>query len=354
MRAAVPTSALHGISRPTAVGIAALVLSALAVALMQATFDGYLLTLACFVGLNVMLAVSLNLTNGYTGLFSLGHPGFMTVGGYIAALLTYPTNRKSFMVPDLPEVLQTTQWDLLPALLAGGIGATLTALVIGFPVLRLRGHYLAVATLGFIIIVRVLFNNADGYTRGALGLSGMPRLAGLWWVWVFMVLTVFVCWRVKFSSLGRAMQAVRENELAARCIGISPTLVRLQAFCLGAFFAGVAGGLFAHVVSTITPGSFSILLAFNLVVMVVIGGSGSLFGAIVAAAGLSILSEALKPLEASLEAYGLSQMLIALMLIVVLIFRRQGLFGTREPTFLTGGRENLEAAATTTLSKQAG
>jgi len=353
MRVALPASAQSGVSRPTVIGLATLASSALAVALMQAMLDAYLLTLACFVGLNVMLAVSLNLTNGYTGLFSLGHPGFMTVGGYISALLTYPTNRKGFMVPDLPAVLQATQSDLLPALLAGGLGATLTALVIGFPVLRLRGHYLAVATLGFIIIVRVLFNNADGYTRGALGLSGMPRLAGLWWVYLFMVLTVFVCWRIKFSSLGRAMQAVRENELAARCSGISPTRVRMQAFCLGAFFAGIAGGLWAHVVTTITPGMFSILLAFNLVVMVVIGGSGSLFGAIVAAAGLSILAETLKPLEADLEAYGLSQMLIALLLIVVLIFRRQGLFGTREPAFLSGGGRHLEAA-TTTRSNQHG
>ena len=324
-------------SRPAQAGLAALLAGALVVLAIDQLFSPYAATLAAFIGLNIMLATSLNLTNGLTGLFSLGHPGFMTVGGYIAALLTYPTSRKEFMVPDLPPVLQATQWDLLPALLAGGLGAALTAVLIGFPVLRLRGHYLAVATLGFIIIVRVLFNNADGYTRGALGLSGMPRLAGLWWVYAWTALTIFVCWRIKFSSLGRTMQAVRENELAAQCAGIAPTRLRLFAFALGAFFAGVAGGLWAHVVTTMAPGSFSVLLAFNLVVMVVIGGSGSLTGGIVAAAGLSILSEALRPLEEGLEAYGLSQMLIALMLIAVLIFRRQGLFGSREPAFLIGG-----------------
>lgn len=327
------------LARPSRVGLALLALGALAVAVMTWTLNDYLITLACFVGLNMMLAASLALTNGYTGLFSLGHPGFMAVGGYIAALLTYPVSRKAFMVPDLPPILAVQQWDLLPALLAGGLGAAATAVLVGFPVLRLRGHYLAVATLGFIIIVRVLLNNSDGYTRGALGLSGMPRLTGPWWVFAWTALTVFVCWRVKHSSLGRAMQAVRENELAAQCAGISPTRVRMIAFVLGAFFAGIAGGLWGHLVTAITPNSFSILLAFNLVVMVVVGGAGSLTGAVVAAIAISVLSEALRPLEEDLEAYGLSQMLIALMLILVLVFRQKGLFGSREPSFIVGDVE---------------
>ncbi len=328
--------ARRGPGRPARVGFALLVAGALVVAAMTQALNDYLLTLACFVGLHAMLAASLALTNGYTGLFSLGHPGFMAVGGYIAAILTYPVNRKGFMMPDLPELLAVQQWDLLPALLVGGLGAVITAVVVGFPVLRLRGHYLAVATLGFIIIVRVLLNNSDGYTRGALGLSGMPKLTDIWWVFAWTALTLFVCWRVKHSSLGRAMMAVRENELAARCAGISPARVRMIAFVLGAFFAGIAGGLWAHLVTAITPNSFSILLAFNLVVMVVIGGSGSLTGAALAAVAISVLSEALRPLEESLEAYGLSQMLIALMLILILVFRRQGLFGSREPSFITG------------------
>ncbi len=327
---------MRHLSRPTQVGLIVLVAGAVVVAAMTQVLDAYMLTLAGFVGLHVMLAVSLTLTNGFTGLFSLGHPGFMAVGGYIAAVLTYPLTRKAYMLPDLPEFLATQQWDLLPALIAGGIGAALTAVVVGFPVLRLRGHYLAVATLGFIIIVRVLFNNSDGYTRGALGLSGMPRLTDIWWVFGWTALTVLVAWRVKHSSLGRAMMAVRENELAAQCAGISPMRVRMIAFVLGAFFAGVAGGLWAHLVTAITPNSFSIMLAFNLVVMVVIGGSGSLTGAIVAAIGISVLSEALRPLEESLNAFGLSQVVIALMLILVLVFRQRGLFGSREPAFIFG------------------
>ncbi len=327
-----------GLTRPAQVGLVGLLGGLAAVWLMTQTVNDYLLTLTCFVGLNVMLAVSLTMTNGYTGLFSLGHPGFMTVGGYLAAVFTYPTRRKSYMMPELPDWIATAQWDLLPATLLGGVGAAVTALIIGFPVLRLRGHYLAVATLGFIIIVRVLINNMEGYTRGGLGLNGLPLITNLWWVFGWMALTIFVCWRIKHSSLGRAMQAIRENEMAAACMGIRPARTKLTAFVIGAFFAGVAGVLWTHLVTVITPGSFSIMLAFTLVVMVVIGGTGSLTGAVIAAVALSVLSEVIKPFEQGLNAYGLSQIVIALGLILVLILRPRGLFGSLEPSFLTGRR----------------
>jgi branched-chain amino acid transport system permease protein len=278
--------------------------------------------------------VSLQVTNGLTGLFSLGHPAFMTIGAYVAAILTYPTQRKGFMRPDLPAWLAGQQWDLLPALLAGAVAATLAAGIVGACVLRLKGHYLAVATLGLIIIVRVVINNQDGYTRGGLGLSGVARLTDLWWVYAWTVLAVYVAWRIKHASLGRAMLAIRENEMAARCMGIDVFRMRLLAFVIGAFFAGIAGGLMVHLVSVITPGSYGIPLAFNLVVMVVIGGTGSITGAIVAAVTISLLGEALKPIEETLELYGLSQVLIALGLIVVLRLRPQGLFGSSEPGLL--------------------
>jgi branched-chain amino acid transport system permease protein len=314
-------------------GGALAIVGAAAIALVQALLSDYLATLACIVLIYVMLAVSLQVTNGLTGLFSLGHPAFMTIGAYVAAILTYPTRRKGFMMPDLPAWLATQEWNLLPALLAGASVATLAALIVGASVLRLKGHYLAVATLGLIIIVRVVINNLDGYTRGGLGLSGVARLTDLWWVYAWTVLAIYVAWRIKHASLGRAMLAVRENEMAARCMGIDAFRIRLLAFVLGAFFAGIAGGLMVHLVSVITPGSYGIPLAFNLVVMVVIGGTGSIAGAIVAAVAISLLGEALKPLEELLELYGLSQVLIALGLIVVLRLRPQGLFGSAEPAF---------------------
>jgi branched-chain amino acid transport system permease protein len=322
-------------ARPAALaGGALLLLGAAAVALIQALLSDYLATLASIVLVYVLLSVSLQVTNGLTGLFSLGHPAFMTIGAYVAAILTYPAQRKGFMMPDLPAWLAGQQWDLLPALLAGAVAATLAAGIVGACVLRLKGHYLAVATLGLIIIVRVVINNQDGYTRGGLGLSGVARLTDLWWVYAWTVLAIYVAWRIKHASLGRAMLAIRENEMAARCMGIDVFRMRLLAFVLGAFFAGIAGGLMVHLVSVITPGSYGIPLAFNLVVMVVIGGTGSITGAIVAAVAISLLGEALKPIEETLELYGLSQVLIALGLIVVLRLRPQGLFGSSEPGLL--------------------
>jgi branched-chain amino acid transport system permease protein len=312
-------------------GGALIVVGAVAVALVQALLSDYLVTLVSIVLIYVMLTVSLQITNGLTGLFSLGHPAFMTIGAYVAAILTYPAQRKGFMMPDLPSPLAVQQWDLLPAMLIGALAATLSAVIVGFSVLRLKGHYLAVATLGLIVIVRVVINNLDGYTRGGLGLSGVARLTDLWWVYAWTMLAVYVAWRIKHASLGRAMLAIRENETAARCMGIDVFCTRLLAFVLGAFFAGIAGALMVHLVSVITPGSYGIPLAFNLVVMVVVGGAGSITGGIVAAVAISLIGEALKPLEEALELYGLSQVLIALGLIVILRLRPQGLFGSAEP-----------------------
>lgn len=293
--------------------------------------NDYLILLVAIILINVMLAVSLSLTNGLTGLFSLGHPAFMTIGGYVAAILTYSAMRKPSMMPDLPQFIATSELSLLPATLIGGTISALFAIIVGYPILRLRGHYLAVATLGIIIIVKTLINNMDGYTRGGLGLNGLPMLSNLWWVFGWAVLTIVVCWRIKHSSFGRSLMAIRENEMAAECMGIAAATQKLTVFVIGAFFAGVAGGLMAHLITVITPGSYSIILAFNLVLIIVVGGTGSLSGAIVAAILVGLVSESLRPLEESLELYGLSQVLVAFALILILIFRPRGLFGSAEP-----------------------
>ncbi|WP_309083919.1 branched-chain amino acid ABC transporter permease [Chelativorans sp.] len=312
---------------------AALVAAAAAAAvwLAQASLSDYVVTLLAVLFLNAALAVSLNFTNGFTGLFSLGHPAFMTIGAYVAAILTFPERRKGTMLPGLPEFLATTELSLLPAILIAGAVAAVVALIVGFPVLRLRGHYLAVATLGLIVIIQSLATNWDTITRGGSGLSGIPRLTGIWWAFGFMLVVIAAAWRIKFSSLGRAMMATRENELAAECVGIDTVRVRMLAFVLGAFFAAVAGALLVHLISVVTPRTYSVLLAFNLVVMVVIGGSGSIIGAVIAASAITVLSEALRPVEESVGLYGMSQVIVALALILVLYLRPQGLFGSGEP-----------------------
>jgi branched-chain amino acid transport system permease protein len=318
-------------------GLALLAMAVVGVALGEGNLTGYQRTVVGFAGIYVMLAVSLTFANGLTGLFSLGHPAFMMVGGYTAAVLTFPANRKAFMLPALPEWLAGLEVHFLPATLAGGLAAVLLALLAGFPVLRLRGHYLAVATLGLIVIVRVLINNADGVTRGALGLNGIPRHTTLWWVLGWMSLAILVTWRLKHSSIGRSLMALRENEMAAACMGVRRARARLAAFALGAFFAGIGGALWAHLLTNLTPASFGFSLAFMLVVMVVLGGSGSITGAALAAVLITVLGEVLRPLEQALGAYGLVQIAIALLLIAILLLRPQGFFGSAEPAWLRLG-----------------
>lgn len=323
-RAARPIAGAAAVAATVAVGMAG-------VWLVSANFSDYVVILLAVLLLNAALAVSLTLANGLTGLFSLGHPAFMTIGAYVAAIMTFPARRKGSMLPDLPEFIATAEWSLLPSVIAGGLAGALVAFLVGFPVLRLRGHYLAVATLGLIVIVQSLATNWDGITRGGAGLSGVPRLTSVWWAFGLFVVVVAIAWRLKFSSFGRAMMATRENELAAECSGIDTVRIRMTAFVVGAFFAAVTGAMLVHLIGVVTPKSYSVLLAFNIVVMVVIGGSGSIVGAIVAASAITILSETLRPVEETVGLYGLSQVIVALSLILVLYFRPQGLFGSGEP-----------------------
>jgi branched-chain amino acid transport system permease protein len=301
------------------------------VVVAQRSMNDYILSLINFVGIYIILAVSLNITNGFTGLFSLGHPAFMAIGGYAAAILTFPVRKKAYFLEGLPDWLARVEVPFLASLLIGGVLASLAALVVGVPVLRLRGHYLAVATLGVLIIVQVLITNFESVTRGPLGLNGLPALTDLWWVFPWVMVTIFVSWKIKFSSYGRTMLAVREDDMAAECCGVNLFRTRVAALVIGAFFAGVAGGLWAHLVTAITPKSFSLVLAFHIVVMVVVGGSGSITGSAVAAMVFSVLTEFFRPMEERLNIYGLGEIFMALVMICILIYRPAGMFGAREP-----------------------
>ncbi len=290
----------------------------------------YHLSVLEFLGIYAILTVSLDITNGYTGLFSLGHPAFMAIGAYTSAILTFPAMRKSIMIPALPEFLAHLELPFWLALIIGGILASLSAIVVGYPVLRLKGHYLSVATIGFLIIVQVLITNLEDLTRGPLGLNGIPPYTNLWWVVAWLLITVYVVWRVVNSDFGRVLKAIREDEIAAEVMGVPLARYKLFAFSLGAFFAGVAGGLWAHLVTAITPTTFSLPLAFNLVVMLVVGGRGSITGAITGAVLIGVLSEILRPIEMKTQAYGLTQLITAVLLIIILIRKPDGIFGYRE------------------------
>ncbi len=304
-------------------------------ALAQQLLNDYYLRIIAIMGINIILTVSLNLTNGFTGDFSLGHAAFMSIGAYTAALLTLPAETKVAVITGLPMWLRELTLPFLLATIMGGLMASVTAIIVGIPVLRLRGHYLAVATLGLMVIVRVVANNWQTVTRGARGINGIPALTNIWWVYIGAILTVYVVWRLVNSPYGRAMIAIREDELAATTRGVYVFRTRLLAFTIGAFFAGAAGSLWAHQITAITPSSFSFLITFNVVVMLVVGGMGSISGSVLGAVLMTLVPEFLRRIETTLAIggnplYGLSQIVVAIAIILIMIFRRQGLLGGRE------------------------
>ena len=261
-----------------------------------------------FAGINIILAASLNLINGYTGQFSLGHAGFMAVGAYVGVVLT--TNfQMAFPV----------------AILAGGVTAGLLGALIGLPTLRLRGDYLAIATLGLGEIVRIVIINVP-YVGGAAGFKGIPHHTDFTWVFCLMLVTLFIIKNFVNSRHGRACLAIRENEIAAASMGVNTTRYKVLAFSIGAFFAGVAGVLFGHNMYILSPASFTFMQSFNILIMVVMGGLGSMTGSIAGALVVTFLS-------AALASFPNARMIIyALALILLMFYRPQGLFGYVEVT----------------------
>ena len=384
-------------------------------------FGGYNQRIVMLIGFNIILAVSLQLINGFSGQFSLGHAGFMAVGAYLAA---YPAREYSrqfrdpastllfflslgvvvtlagmaiwlflvlmrlsraihrnvpplllvgllmWMVVDfsrgaqeqkppaylvwshavsgleslfsgmirysgpaaaristwLPQTIQQPACFLV-LLSGGGCCAAAVGFVVGLPALRLRGDYLAIATLGLAEIIRIAIQNSQPL-GGALGLTPIPKYTDFAWLYAMVVVTVIVIWRVAYSPKGRAIMAVREDEIAAASVGISTTQYKVTAFVIGAFFAGVAGALFALHERSITPSFFGIQKSIELVVMVTLGGLGSISGAILAAIVLTLLPELLRNVSREIVDYRM--VIYALLLVIMMLLRPQGLLGGRE------------------------
>ena len=259
------------------------------------------------VGYNIILAVSLNLSCGYLGQLPLGHAGFMSVGAYTAALFT--------MAVDLPPMLEMGL-----GLLLGGLVAAVFGFIIGLPALRLRGDYLAIITLGFGEIIRVLILNMS-FTGGAFGLKGIEKHTNLNWTLAMVALTIFIIHTLMKSRHGRAILSIREDEIAAEASGIPTTYYKTITFTISAFFAGLAGGLYAHYLSILDPGSFGFMKSVEILVMVVLGGLGSMLGSVTAAFGLTLLPELLRGME------NYRMVIYSLLLVLVMIFKPSGLFG---------------------------
>lgn len=292
---------------------------------IEGVMNPYLFQILMFAGINVILAVSLNLVNGFTGQFSMGHAGFMSVGAYMSAYIT------TQVFAEHPEWLEDpfkSGMIFLLSLIAGGVAATIAGYLVGLPSLRLRGDYLAIVTLGFGEIIRVIFLNMEA-VGGASGISGIPPLATFGWVFGFVVITIFCIWRLIHSAQGRVLLAIREDEIAGTAMGVNTTQGKVRAFAMGAFFAGVAGGLFAHYLRTLNPGIFDFNRSFEIIIMVVLGGMGSISGSVVAALFLTVLKEVLRPLQ-QITGVDLRMVIYALVLIIMMLTRPKGMFGTSE------------------------
>ena len=268
-------------------------------------YDLQILGLVC---INIMLAVSLNLINGFTGQFSIGHAGFFGIGAYASAYLT--------VVHDMPFLL---------ALIIGGLFAALIGICIGLPTLRLEGDYLAIATLGFGEIIRVVILNIPA-VGGARGFSGISRSTTFGTAYVFMILTVIILKNFISSKHGRACIAIREDELASETLGINTTFYKVAAFTIGAFFAGLAGGLYSHFMGYINPAANQIgfMKSIDILIMVVLGGLGSITRSIAAAIFLTLIPEFLR----SLAEYRM--VVYPIILILIMLFRPSGLLGGKE------------------------
>ncbi|WP_043430606.1 branched-chain amino acid ABC transporter permease [Cystobacter fuscus] len=311
--------------------IALPVLLVLELLLRDSPFASYLLSV---MGVNVLLAVSLNIVNGMTGQFSIGHAGFMAVGAYISGITSLAL--EDVAISFLPVAVSDQVFLLVSLLVAGG-AAALAGFLVGLPSLRLRGDYLAIVTLGFGEIIRVVVTNTEAFGR-ALGLSGIPQTSSVAMVGLWVFLSVLVARRIAGSSHGRSLLAIREDEVAAEAMGVNTTGYKVRAFVVSSFFAGVAGGLFAHFVPIINPGSFTFVKSMEVVVMVVLGGLGSTTGAIVAAVFLTLLPEVMRSVfslvgSESTLAQQVDQIrmpVYGLLLVALMLARPQGLFGTKE------------------------
>ncbi|MCL1837890.1 MAG: branched-chain amino acid ABC transporter permease [Propionibacteriaceae bacterium] len=266
--------------------------------------------------INIILASSLNLITGFTGQFSLGHAGFMSIGAYTTALVTM----------NFPTV-----WGFVGGLLLGAVIAAIIGLLIGLPTLRLSGDYLAIATLGMAEIIRVLMLNFE-FTNGAAGLIGIPRMVDWNWLFVFTAGSVILIANLLRSAPGRNMIAVREDEIAATSIGVNALQAKTLAFVVGAFFGALAGGMYSTYFYVIKPDIFGFLKSVDILIIVVLGGLGSLSGSVIAAILLALISTILQDFS------DLRMVIYGLILVVIMVFRPQGLLGDREITLSALGR----------------
>lgn len=306
--------------------------------------DSYLRRIVNLCLVYAIIGLSMNLTNGFTGQFSLGQAGFMAIGAYVVGIFTVPVALRPavFYAAPMNPFIADIHMPLWLALIVGGLLAALVAFAIGTPVLRLRGDYLAVATLGFSEIIRIVITNAQSFTNGALGIKDIPPLNDVRYIFVITAAIYLFIAALVDSSYGRAFKAIREDEIAAEAMGIDLFKHKCLAFMISAFFAGVGGGLYGALLGTVDPKNFLFTLTYNFLLIIVLGGmgsiTGSMLGSIIITAGLEFLRFFDEPLElfgmaVPLFRPGFRMVIFSILLMVLVLFWRHGLMGTREFTW---------------------
>jgi branched-chain amino acid transport system permease protein len=313
---------------PLRIGVGAVLIAAWlgASLLLESVLLQYVQRIILLAGINVILAVSLNLINGTTGQFSIGHAGFMAIGAYGSAFVGVhlaPLVAGALGAGTLADALTFNL-----ALVVGALAAGLAGLCVGLPSLRLGGDYLAIVTLGFGEIIRISFNNATflGAATGYFGDSpaGLPTYTSLFWVYLWVAVVIVATWNITFSQTGRSLLAIREDEIAAEAMATPTTRLKILAFSLSAAGAGIAGGLFAHMQAGVRPEDFRFDKSIDMIVMIIVGGLGSVSGAAIGGVFVAVSLELMR----DLHEYRL--VLYALLLVVIMLVRPEGLLGTRE------------------------
>lgn len=298
----------------------------------------YYARIVSLIGINITLAVSLNLINGLAGQFSIGHAGFMAVGGYAATYLTvYHGAAIAALVGGTPMSGPGSVLVMAVSLSVGALAAGTAGLLVGIPSLRLKGDYLAIVTLGFGEIIRVIILNIPA-VGGATGFTAALPITNFFWIFLVAILTIVIVRNIAHSTFGRALGAIRTDEIAAEAMGVATTRYKVLAFVISAALAGVAGGLWGQLFANpLNPQNLNFVKSIEVIIMIVLGGIGSITGAVLGATTLTILPEALRTFDQQFP--GLRMVMYAVMLILLMIFRPQGIMGRRElrlPWF--GGR----------------
>jgi branched-chain amino acid transport system permease protein len=308
-------------------------------ALIEKNLKGFYLGIFLLFGINAIICLGVTITNGYANIFSLGFGGIMLFSAYVSSLFTLPIQYKASFL-QLPGWLEAAQLPFLLALLLGAIAAVLASIALVLPAFRLRGHYFILASIGINIVMANLAVNFRSFTHGPLGIRNMPFATNVWWVYGILFLTVLFMWRFTHSKFGRAIITLGKDQTLASTMGIDVVRYKIYAFVIGSFIVGLAGPLWVHYTGAMHPEVFGLVFVFQIIAMLVIGGSGTISGAILGAGIITMFTHLARPVQEGFSIFslqippliGLIQVLMAIMIFLVLTYKPEGLLGKNEIT----------------------